>query len=612
MEPHKPVVAYYYDEESGNYCYTVNHPWRPHRSKLVHNIVRGYNLEKEMIVHRPRPRTFEELTEFHADDYINFMKQVTPETTQEYMTQLKRFNMGSPGESDCPVFDGMYEYFALLSGGSVDGAAFLAEGKADIAFNWSGGMHHAKKAEASGFCYINDIVLAILELLKTYRRVLYVDIDIHHGDGVEEAFYLTDRVMTVSFHRYGDYFPGTGAIDDVGYGQGKGYTVNVPLKDGMDDESYRYVYEPIMKKVMEMYQPEAVVVCSGADSLSGDKLGCFNLSLQGHSNCVEFLAKYKVPTLVVGGGGYTLRNVARCWAYETGRLMGHDLPDQLPQNVLNTFNYYMDNERLRIEVSNMENSNTRQELEKIKNKVLEQLSMLPPVPSVPLMVMPPGTKVPDLPEEDLDGRGGGQDHEDRRYNGDTEAQDELNAQRERRKGGVAAVKQEMGGEVVPSLNITAARAAEGAVANGSNTVLDSSVATGRAAVTGGGAEGDVSLEADEKLENMSPPPADVAAETIRAGQNAAGAGEAAQQEQHRQSPLPQPIAAPAVEAVQQLAAPGTIGRRSVTPPTAAGQAANPAGTAPAAPGAFGTAKGAAPDGAASTGAVHETATPMEQ
>lgn len=109
-------------------------------------------------------------------------------------------------------------------------------------------MHHAKKAEASGFCYINDIVLAILELLKTYRRVLYVDIDIHHGDGVEEAFYLTNRVMTVSFHRYGDYFPGTGALEDVGHGEGYGYCVNVPLKDGMDDESYRYVYEPVMAK----------------------------------------------------------------------------------------------------------------------------------------------------------------------------------------------------------------------------------------------------------------------------------------------------------------------------------------------------------------------------
>ncbi|KAF8061951.1 HDAC1 [Scenedesmus sp. PABB004] len=504
MEPAKPVVAYYYDDESGNYCYTVNHPWRPHRSKLVHNIVTGYNLEKEMIVHRPRARTFEELTEFHADDYINFIKQVTPETTQEYMTQLKRFNMGSPGESDCPVFDGMYEYFASLSGGSVDGSAYLAEGKADIAFNWSGGMHHAKKAEASGFCYINDIVLAILELLKTYKRVLYVDIDIHHGDGVEEAFYLTDRVMTVSFHRYGDYFPGTGAIEDVGYGPGKGFCVNVPLKDGMDDESYRYVYEPIMKKVMEMYQPEAIVVCSGADSLSGDKLGCFNLSLQGHSNCVEFLAKYKVPLLVVGGGGYTLRNVARCWAYETGRLMGHDLPDQLPESVLNSFNYYMDNQRLRIEVSNMENSNTLAELEKIKNKVLEQLQALPPVPSVPLMVVPATAKIPDLPEEDPDVRGGGQDHEDRRTNGDGEAADESDAARERRRGGVAVVKQEVAGE-------------------------------------------NIALEADEALENMSPPPGDAPGAAAAAAAAAVAGGDAAAA---AAAPAAEPAAEPAPAAAE--------------------------------------------------------------
>lgn len=109
-------------------------------------------------------------------------------------------------------------------------------------------MHHAKKAEASGFCYINDIVLAILELLKVHHRVLYVDIDIHHGDGVEEAFYATDRVMTVSFHKHGDFFPGTGALGDTGYNDGKYYAVNVPLKEGMDDESYKFVFEPIVTK----------------------------------------------------------------------------------------------------------------------------------------------------------------------------------------------------------------------------------------------------------------------------------------------------------------------------------------------------------------------------
>ena len=118
---------------------------------------------------------------------------------------MQRYNLGE----DCPIFDGLFDFCKLYTGGSVDGAVRLNHGLSDVAINWSGGLHHAKKAEASGFCYINDLVLAILELLKHHPRVVYIDIDIHHGDGVEEAFYLTDRVMTVSFHKHGDgFFPG--------------------------------------------------------------------------------------------------------------------------------------------------------------------------------------------------------------------------------------------------------------------------------------------------------------------------------------------------------------------------------------------------------------------
>lgn len=121
----------------------------------------------------------------------------------------------------------------------------LMEGQADIAINWAGGLHHAKKREASGFCYINDIVLGILEMLRYAPRVLYIDIDCHHGDGVEEAFYTTDRVMTASFHKFGEFFPGTGQITDRGRGPGRGYAVNVPLKDGITDESYKSIFEPV-------------------------------------------------------------------------------------------------------------------------------------------------------------------------------------------------------------------------------------------------------------------------------------------------------------------------------------------------------------------------------
>ncbi|KAJ3360251.1 Histone deacetylase 2 [Kappamyces sp. JEL0680] len=209
---------------------------------------------------RPTPATFKEMTKFHSDDYIEFLNRVTPEHTDE-----------------------IAKYQAKCA------AIKLNKGDSDISINWAGGLHHAKKSEASGFCYVNDINLCILELLRYHQRVLYIDIDNHHGDGVEEAFYTTDRVMTVSFHKYGEFFPGTGDVlvatgatngQDVGHGRGKNYSVNFPLKDGIDDASYREIYSTVMQEVMDRYRPGAVVLQCGADSLAGDRLGCFNLSMK--------------------------------------------------------------------------------------------------------------------------------------------------------------------------------------------------------------------------------------------------------------------------------------------------------------------------------------------
>lgn len=253
--------------------------------------------------------------------------------------------------------------------------------------NWSGGLHHAKKSEASGFCYINDIVLAILELLKYHSRVLYIDIDIHHGDGVEEAFYITDRVMTVSFHKYGDYFPGTGDILDIGYGQGKYCAVNFPLKDGIDDESYKGIFKPIIGKVMEVYNPTAVVMQCGADSLTGDRLGCFNISINGHADCLEYVKSFNLPTLVVGGGGYTIRNVARCWTYETALLLGQSISNTLPFN--SYYDYYAPDYKLQILPTQMQNMNSKEYLNNQKNLILENLRALKGSPSVQMHEIPP-------------------------------------------------------------------------------------------------------------------------------------------------------------------------------------------------------------------------------
>eukprot|EP01090_Pellita_catalonica_P008308 TRINITY_DN1903_c0_g1_i4.p1 TRINITY_DN1903_c0_g1~~TRINITY_DN1903_c0_g1_i4.p1 ORF type:complete len:322 (-),score=55.22 TRINITY_DN1903_c0_g1_i4:104-1069(-) len=295
----------------------------------------------------------------------------------------------------------MYQFCQISTGGSVGGAMKLNHGEADIAINWAGGLHHAKKAEASGFCYINDIVLAILELLKYHPRVLYIDIDIHHGDGVEEAFYTTDRVMTVSFHKFGEYFPGTGDIRDIGAGKGKYYSLNFPLRDGIDDESYESIFKPIIQKVMDWYKPGAIVLQCGADSLSGDRLGCFNLSLKGHGECVEFVKGFNIPLLVLGGGGYTIRNVARCWTYETSLLLGNDISDELPFN--DYLEYYGPDFRLHIAPSNMENLNDPKYLEKMKIKLIENLRHVDGAPGASMGELPPpDTYYESEDDDDLD------------------------------------------------------------------------------------------------------------------------------------------------------------------------------------------------------------------
>lgn len=245
-------------------------------------IVSCLGLYRKMDVYRPRQATPEELRQFHSAEYVDFLRRVTPDTSNDFKKQMDLFNVGKSG--DCPLFDGLYQFCQTYTGGSIDGAKRLMSGACDIAINWAGGLHHAKKSEATGFCYVNDIVLAILELLKYFPRVLYIDIDVHHGDGVEEAFYITDRVMTASFHQFGDmFFPGTGDVWDKGSGAGDYYAVNCPLKEGMDDDSFRQIFQPVIRKILEMFRPEAIVLQCGADSLAGDRLGRFNMTIKGHA-----------------------------------------------------------------------------------------------------------------------------------------------------------------------------------------------------------------------------------------------------------------------------------------------------------------------------------------
>ncbi|ODQ57044.1 hypothetical protein WICANDRAFT_81273 [Wickerhamomyces anomalus NRRL Y-366-8] len=402
----KKRVAYFYDADVGNYAYGAGHPMKPHRIRMAHSLIMNYGLYKKMEIYRAKPATKQEMCQFHTDEYIDFLSRVTPDNLDMFQKESVKFNVGD----DCPVFDGLYEFCGISGGGSMEGAARLNRGKCDIAINYAGGLHHAKKSEASGFCYLNDIVLGIIELLRYHPRVLYIDIDVHHGDGVEEAFYTTDRVMTCSFHKYGEFFPGTGELRDTGVGKGKNYAVNVPLRDGIDDATYKSVFEPVISKIMEWYQPSAIVLQCGGDSLSGDRLGCFNLSMKGHANCVNFCKSLNVPLMILGGGGYTMRNVARTWAFETGLLNSELLDTDLPYN--DYYEYYGPDYKLDVRNSNMYNANSPEYLDKILTQIFSNLEHTKFAPSVQINDVPKdaedlGDEDEDLPDA-IDTKGGSQ------------------------------------------------------------------------------------------------------------------------------------------------------------------------------------------------------------
>lgn len=245
--------------------------------------------------------------------------------------------------------------------------------------------------------------------MRTHSRVLYIDIDVHHGDGVEEAFYTTDRVMSCSFHKFGDFFPGTGDLKDVGMKRGKKYAVNVPLRDGIDADTFGSIFRPVIRHIMEWFRPGAVVLQCGADSLAGDKLGCFNLSMRGHASCVKFVRSFGVPMMCLGGGGYTVRNVARTWTYETGLLLGKELSSDLPFNEY--IQYFGPEYKLDVPPTSMDNLNTPQYLDHVRTRIIDNLRSMPFAPSVQMQDVPgpslyeaTGMDLSDDEDSDLDER----------------------------------------------------------------------------------------------------------------------------------------------------------------------------------------------------------------
>uniref|UniRef100_A0A673AV89 Histone deacetylase 8 n=1 Tax=Sphaeramia orbicularis TaxID=375764 RepID=A0A673AV89_9TELE len=280
------------------------------------------------IIVKPTVARIEEMAMFHTDSYLEHLHRISQDGDNDD-PQSGEYGLGY----DCPIVEGIFDYAAAVGGATLTAAQSLLDQNCEVAINWAGGWHHAKKDEASGFCYVNDAVLGILKLREKYERVLYVDVDLHHGDGVEDAFSFTSKVMTVSLHKFSPgFFPGTGDLRDTGLGKGRWYAVNVPLEDGIKDDRYYQLFTSVMQEVRAQFNPEAVVMQLGADTMAGDPMCSFNMTPVGVGKCLHYVLQWQLPTLLLGGGGYNLANTARCWTYLTATVLGKTLSSEIPDH----------------------------------------------------------------------------------------------------------------------------------------------------------------------------------------------------------------------------------------------------------------------------------------
>jgi acetoin utilization protein AcuC len=194
-----------------------------------------------------------------------------------------------------------------------------------VVFNPAGGLHHAGPKEASGFCFVNDVVLAAMELTEAKKRVLFLDLDVHHGDGVQNAFYDRNDVMTISLHESGKtLFPGTGFEYEIGRGPGKGYAINIPLAVGTYDAAYEKAFKEAALPLMVKYDPDVLILELGMDGLSGDPLAHLNLTNNVYADIIKQVLQLGKPILATGGGGYNLESTVRGWALAWSVLCGED------------------------------------------------------------------------------------------------------------------------------------------------------------------------------------------------------------------------------------------------------------------------------------------------
>lgn len=324
-------TAFLYSDDFAGYSYGPTHPLKPYRLKLTYELIDAYGLFSlpDARVIKADMAQENDMLLFHEKDYIEALKAAN---NGELTPGAQSYGLG-PGDN--PVFDGVYDWSSLITGASLQAADLVARGECDIAFNIGGGLHHAMARRASGFCYLNDPVVAIMSLLKRGKRVAYIDIDAHHGDGVQEAFYATDRVLTISIHETGTIlFPGTGFENEKGTGEGEGYSVNIPMPPTADDELFLYAFDEIVPPLLNTFTPDFVVTQLGVDSFHGDPLAHLNYTNNGFCKVVRRLKELSPKWVALGGGGYNIANVAKAWTLAWAIMNDIGVPDKIPDDFL--------------------------------------------------------------------------------------------------------------------------------------------------------------------------------------------------------------------------------------------------------------------------------------
>lgn len=320
-------TALVYSSAFDAYSYGEQHPFQLHRYGLALELMEAYGLLKLPNARRCdcSPVSDQQILTFHSPAYLARLKEfsASDQPRADFLFGL--------GDAECPVFKGLYDYAALGAGATLEACRLVTEEGLGAVLSLAGGWHHAHRAKASGFCYLNDAVIAINWLLTQGRRVAYLDLDAHHGDGVQEAFYDSDQVLTISLHESGIYFfPGTGFEDETGSDQGQGYTVNLPLLAHTDDPLYMRAFDEVVYPLLAAFNPDIIVAQIGADTFRTDPLTRLEITTHSYAYIMRKLQALKIPWVALGGGGYDLMNTARAWTIAWAAMNGVELPPRLP------------------------------------------------------------------------------------------------------------------------------------------------------------------------------------------------------------------------------------------------------------------------------------------